>query len=137
MQIQPYLMFNGRCEEAFEFYRNAIGAKIEFLMRFKEAPEQPPPGTLPPGSDNKVMHASLRVGDTLLMASDGTEHEGGEHKGFSLALQVRDAAEAKRCFDALVEGGQVTMPLGRTFWSPCFGMCVDRFGVAWMVNANE
>jgi PhnB protein len=133
MQIQPYLFFDGRCEEALEFYRRALGAKVETVMRYKEAPEAPPPGMLPPGSGNKVMHSSLRIGDAVVLASDG--HCGGRpsFQGFSLTLNARDEAEAKRFFAALSEGGQVTMPLGKTFFSPAFGMATDRFGVGWMV----
>lgn len=133
MQVQPYLFFDGRCEEALEFYRKALGAKVDFLMRYREAPEAPPPGTLPPGSENKVMHANLRIGDTQIMASDG--HCGGRpsFQGFSLTLSARDEAEAKRFFGALSDAGSVTMPLGKTFFSPAFGMTTDRFGVGWMV----
>jgi PhnB protein len=135
MQIQPYLFFDGRCEEALEFYRKALGAKVEMLMRHKESPEPPPPGMLPPGSENKVMHAALRIGDTMVMASDG--HCGGRpsFQGFSLSVTARDEAEAKRFFNALSEGGQVQMPLGPAFFSPAFGMTADRFGVSWMVVA--
>jgi PhnB protein len=133
MQIQPYLFFNGRCEEALEFYRKALGAKVEMLMRYKEAPESPPPGMLPPGSENKVMHAAVRIGEAVLLASDGHCSGSPSFEGFSLTLNARDEAEAKRFFAALCEGGNVTMPLGKTFFSPAFGMASDRFGVAWMV----
>ena len=133
MQVQPYLFFDGRCEEALEFYRKALGAKVEMLMRYKEAPDAPPPGTLPPGSENKVMHASVRVGDTVVMASDGHCSGKPSFSGFSLTVNARDEAEAKRFFSALAEGGSVTMPLGKTFFSPAFGMATDRFGVGWMV----
>ncbi len=133
MQIQPYLFFEGRCEEALDFYRKALGAKTEMLMRYKEAPDAPPPGMLPAGSENKVMHASVRVGDTVVNASDG--HCSGKpgFQGFSLTVTARDEAEAKRFFGALSEGGKVTMPLGKTFFSPAFGMATDRFGVGWMI----
>jgi PhnB protein len=133
MQIQPYLFFNGRCEEAIEFYRRALGANLEMLMRFKESPDPPPPGTVPPGWEDKVMHASLRVGEAVLMASDGCAAE-PSFGGFSLSITPPDVATAERTFAALAEGGRVTMPLGRTFWSPCFGMLTDRFGVGWMIN---
>jgi PhnB protein len=133
MSIQPYLFFEGRCEEALEFYRGALGAEVTMLMRNKEAPEQPPPGMLPPGSENKVMHATFRVGDATVMASDGGCSGKPAFNGFSLSLTVRDEAEAKRRFDALAAGGQVRMPLGKTFFSPSFGMVADRFGVGWMV----
>jgi PhnB protein len=131
--IQPYLFFHGRCEEAIEFYRKALGAKLEMLMRFKDSPEPPPPGRLPPGFDNKIMHASLQVGSTTLMASDGCVAEKAGFEGFSLSLTVPSEAEADRAFAALAEGGQVRMPLDKTFWSPRFGMVEDRFGVGWMI----
>ncbi len=135
MQVQPYLFFDGRCEEAVEFYRRALGAEVEMLMRYRESPDPPPPGMVAPGSEDKVMHASLRIGESVVMASD--ECSIGAQPtfdGFSLSISVADAAEAKRRFDALADGGKVTMPLGRTFWSPCFGMLTDRFGVGWMVS---
>jgi PhnB protein len=136
-QIEPYLFFDGRCEEALEFYRKALDAKIEMLMRNKESPEPPPPGMLPPGSENKVMHASLRIGDSVLMASDGHCNGKPSFQGFSLSVTARDEAQAKRYFAALSEGGKVTMPLTRTFFSPAFGMATDRFGVGWMVIVEE
>jgi PhnB protein len=132
-QIQPYLFFDGRCEEALEFYGKALGAKVEFMMRFKESPEPPQPGMVPPGSENKVMHASFRIGDTQVMASDGSCQGKPSFQGFSLTFNARDEAEAKQRFAALAEGGQVQMPLGKTFFSPSFGMVADRFGVPWMV----
>jgi PhnB protein len=132
MQVQPYLFFDGRCEEALEFYRDAVGAKVEALMRFKDSPEPPPADCAPVGAD-KVMHASMRIGDTQVMVSDGDARGRPEFKGFSLALTVADADEAQRRFAALGEGGQVVVPLGKTFFSPSFGMLVDRFGVHWMV----
>jgi PhnB protein len=135
--ILPYLFFDGRCEEALEFYRKALDAKIEMLMRNKESPEPPPPGMLPPGSENKVMHASLRIGDSVLMASDGHCNGKPSFQGFSLSVTARDEAQAKRYFAALSEGGKVTMPLTRTFFSPAFGMATDRFGVGWMVIVEE
>jgi len=134
MQVQPYLFFNGRCEEALEFYKKSLGAKVEMLMRNKESPEPPPPGMLPPGSENKVMHASFRIGDTVVMASDGRCSGQPSFQGFSLSIDATDTASAKRIFDALVDGGSAQMPLTKTFWSPCFGMLTDRFGVAWMVG---
>lgn len=131
--IQPYLMFGGRCEEALEFYRNTLGAQVDMLMRFSESPDPTPPGMLPPGFENKVMHASFRIGDNVLMASDGCEM-GAQFKGFSLSISVATEAEADRYFAALSDGGQVQMPLTKTFWSPRFGMLTDRFGIAWMIN---
>ena len=133
MQVQPYLFFDGRCEEAVEFYRSALGAEVEMLMRFKENPE-PMPGASPPG--DKVMHACVRIGDTALMASDGHCNGRASFQGFSLSLNARDEAEAKRLFATLSEGGQVQMPLAKTFFATAFGMVADRFGVSWMVVAN-
>lgn len=134
MQIQPYLFFDGRCEAAIEFYRKALGAEVEMLMRFKDSPEPPPPGVVPPGSENKVMHASLRIGASTVMASDGRCSGQTIFQGFSLSLTVPSEAEADRLFAALAEGGKVQMPLGKTFWSPRFGMLTDRFGVGWMIG---
>jgi len=132
MHVQPYLMFEGRCEEALTFYSKAIGAKIEMLMRFKDNPE---PEHNPPGSDEKIMHSELRIGESVVMATDGMCGEANPgFKGFSLSILAADIAESKRLFAALSEGGQVTMPLSKTFWSPSFGMLVDRFGVSWMIN---
>ena len=133
MQVQSYLFFNGRCEEALEFYKGALGAKVERLMRFKENPDTPQPGMCPPGFDDKVMHAELRIGDTVLMVSDGMTAGKPEFKGFSLTVTARDEAHADRLFAALGKDGQVQMPLGKTFFSPRFGVVADRFGVSWMV----
>lgn len=133
--VQPYLFFSGRCEEALEFYKTALGAQVDMLMRFKDSPEPPPADMLAPGFENKVMHASFRIGGSVLMASDGCG-EGSKFGGFSLSLNVPDETEAKRAFDALAVGGEVGMPLGKTFWSPCFGMVTDRFGMGWMVNVE-
>jgi PhnB protein len=134
MAIEPYLFFNGRCEEAVEFYQKALGAEVLMMMRFKDSPEPPAPGTVAPGSDNKIMHLCMRVGDANIMASDGHCTGQTSFQGFSLSLTAADAADAKRKFAALAEGGQVQMPLAKTFWSPCFGMVADRFGVGWMVT---
>jgi PhnB protein len=133
VQVQPYLFFDGRAEEAIEFYKSRLGAKVEMLMRFKDSPEPPPPGAVPPGSDNKVMHACLRIGDTAVMASDGNCAGKPSFQGFSLSITARDEAEAERRFASLADGGQVQMPLAKTFFSPRFGMVADRFGVSWMV----
>jgi len=133
MQVQPYLFFDGRCEEALEFYRRALGAKVEMLLRMKESPEPPAPGMLPPGSEDKVMHASFRIGESTLLASDGRSTGQPLFQGFSLSLTVANEVEADRAFAALSEGGEVRTPLARTFFSPRFGMLVDRFGVSWMV----
>ena len=132
----PYLMFNGRCEEALTFYAKALDAKIDMLMRFKENPDPPTDGSLPPGLDDKVMHSSIRIGDSEIMATDGgcTVGSGAPaFQGISLTLSVADEAEARQRFDALAQGGQVSMPLGPTFFSPSFGVLTDRFGVNWMV----
>jgi PhnB protein len=134
--IEPYLFFNGQCEEAVEFYRRALGAEVEMVMRFKESPEPTPPGMLPPGFENKIMHSSFRVGRTRIMASDGCSAEKSSFQGFSLSISVPDEAEADRVFGALADGGQVRMPLGKTFWSPKFGMVEDRFGIGWMVSVE-
>lgn len=132
MQVQPYLFFDGRCEEAVEFYKTALGAKVEMMVRFKESPEKPPPECAPV-SDDKIMHAALRIGDTTVMASDGMAQGQPKFEGFSLSINAKNEAEADRIFGALAEGGKVQMPLGKTFFSPRFGMVADKFGVGWMV----
>lgn len=137
MLIQAYLTFNGKTEEAVEFYRRALGAELEMLMRFKEAPDPPPPGMIPADWGDKVMHASITVGDQRIMMSDGcSDQDGAPFQGFSLAVSVLDIPAADRVFAALSEGGSVTMPQGETFWSPRFGMLTDRYGVAWMVMVS-
>jgi PhnB protein len=131
MQVQPYLFFDGRCEEAVEFYRGALGAEVEMLMRFKDAPEA---DKMPPGTDlNKVMHCSLRIGEATVMASDGHCQGKPSFEGFGLSLTAPDVAEAERLFNTLADGGQVQQPLIETFFSPRFGMVADRFGVPWMI----
>jgi PhnB protein len=134
MKIQPYLFFDGRCEQAIEFYRKTLGAKVVQLIRFKESPE---PTRTPPGSGEKVMHASFRIGDTEVLASDGDCHGKPSFQGFALTLTASNAAEAERVFAALGEGGQVQMPMTQTFFSPRFGMLADRFGVSWMVIVEK
>jgi PhnB protein len=131
MQVQPYLMFNGRCEEAIEFYQKALDAKVEMVMRFKDAPE----GHCAPGMEDKVMHSAFRIGDTLVMATDHTMRPGDkpEFKGISLTLNPGTETEAERLFSALADGGQVHQPLVKTFFSPKFGVLADKFGVSWMV----
>jgi len=131
-QVQPYLFFEGRCEEAIEFYKGALGAKVEMMMRFRENPE-PQPGMCAPGSEDKIMHAAFHVGDSLVMASDGMAGGKPEFKGFSLSVNAKDAAHADKLFNALANGGKVTLPMARTFFSPRFGMVTDKFGVGWMV----
>lgn len=133
-RIEPYLFFNGRCEEAVQFYQRALGAELVMLMRFKDSPQPHAPGVVPPGFEEKVMHAALRVGGCLIMASDGCSLEPASFSGFTLSLSFATQAEAERAFAALSDGGEVRMPLSPTFWSPCFGMVEDRFGIGWMVT---
>ena len=133
--IEPYLFFNGRCEEAVKFYQQALGAELQFMMRYKESPEPPPPGMTPPNWGDKVMHSTLKIGSNIVMASDGCG-DGAKFEGFSLSISVNTEAEAKKVYAALSEGGQAKMPLTKTFWSPCFGMLEDKFGIGWMVSVN-
>jgi PhnB protein len=137
MQVQPYLFFEGRAEEAIEYYRKALGAEVQTLLRFKDSPEPHPPGMVPPGAENKVMHANFRIGDTQVMASDGRCGGKANFQGFALTLDARDGAEAERLFKALADGGQVQMPLAKTFFASHFGMVTDRFGVTWMVIVEQ
>lgn len=133
MKVEPYLFFDGRCEEALEFYRRTLGAEVTMLMRFKDSPEPHQPGMVPPGAENKVMHANFRVGESTLMASDGRSQGKPSFQGFGLSISVPNESEATRVFDALGEGGQVQMALTKTFFSTKFGMVADKFGVCWMV----
>jgi len=137
MQVQPYLFFDGRAEEAIEFYRKTVGATVEMLMRFKDSPEPAQPGMVPPGAENKVMHSSLKIGDTVVMASDGHCQGKPSFQGFSLSLSAKNDQEAEKLFKALGEGGKVTMPMSKTFFASKFGMLADRFGVNWMVISAE
>ena len=130
MQIQPYLFFDGRCDEALDLYRRVLGAEVTMLMRFKESPD---PAMVMPGAGDKVMHASFRIGESTVLASDGRCEGRPSFQGFALSLTVPGEAEAERLFAALGEGGQVQMPLTKTFFSPRFGMVADRFGVSWMI----
>lgn len=134
MQAQPYLFFDGRCEEAIAFYREALGAEVAMLMRWKDNPEPPQPGMVQPGTEDHVMHASLRIGESTIMASDGRCLGQPNFQGFALSLTVADIAQAERVFAALGQGGQVQMPLAKTFFSARFGMVADRFGVSWMIH---
>ena len=134
MSVKPYLFFNGRCEEALEFYGNAVGAKVEMLSRFTDAPD---PGMAQPGMENKVMHASFRIGESVLMASDGRCDGESQFGGFSLSIDVPDEQKAESVFKALAEGDKITLPLEKTFWAPKFGMLEDRFGVGWMVSVQH
>ena len=133
MKVEPYLMFEGRTEEALQFYQQKLGAKVEAIIRFKENPE---PKYNPPNSGEKVMHSLFRIGDTPVMASDGNCQGKPNFQGFALTLNAASAAEAKQRFEALAEGGQVQMPLNETFFAESFGMVADRFGVSWMVMAG-
>ncbi|WP_431855033.1 VOC family protein [Azospirillum sp.] len=133
MHVQPYLFFEGRCEEALDFYRRTLGAEVRMMMRFKDSPEPHPEGAIPPGAEDNVMHAEFLVGDSVLFGSDGCGTGTSSFHGFGLTLNVKDEAEADRVYAALGDGGKVVMPLGKTFFSPRFGMVADRFGVTWMV----
>jgi PhnB protein len=140
MQVQSYLFFNGRCEEAIEFYKKTLGAKVEMMLRFSENPDLQSgkaDTACMPGDPSKIMHASIRIGDTILMVSDGCEQGKAEFKGFSLTLDAKDEDEAKRLFNALADGGQVHQPLIETFFSPCFGAVADKFGLGWMVVVEQ
>ena len=134
MQVQPYLFFDGRCEEALDFYKKTLGAKVEMMMRFKENPDKDKNPNCMPSDDNKIMHAAFKVGDTMVMGSDGMAAGGKpEFKGFSLTVSAKDDAEAEKTFAALSDGGKVEMPLTKTFFSSKFGMLHDKFGIGWMV----
>lgn len=141
MFVQSYLFFDGRCEEALDFYKKALGAEVLALMRYKDSPEQPSgEGCGPDTVENlaeKVMHSAFKVGDTTIMAADGFAKGQPEFKGFGQALSVKDDAEAKKAFAALSDGGQVQQPLMETFFATSFGMVADRFGVLWMVLAPK
>lgn len=134
MQAQPYLFFDGTCAEAMRFYERALGGKLEMLMTVGESPDCE---QMPPGSADRILHACLIVDDGMLMASDsmiGQPYE--KMKGFSVTLSYPTVADAKRVFDALADGGKVTMPLDKTFWAEAFGMVEDRFGTPWMINGG-
>ena len=130
MRVQPYLFFDGRCDEALQFYRDAIGARIVMTMRWKDSPDQ---SMTTPANADKIMHAQFEVGDTVVMASDGRNGGQPDFKGFALSVIAGTEDEADRLFSALSAGGAVTMPMAKTFFSPRFGMLTDRFGVGWMV----
>lgn len=133
MQVQPYLFFDGRCEEAVTYYRKALGAEVSMLMRFRDSPVPDQQGMVPPGAEDKVMHMLFRVGDTTILASDGRCLGKPSFQGFALSLTASTEAEAEKMFASLADGGQVQMPMAKTFFSPRFGMVADRFGVSWMV----
>jgi PhnB protein len=137
MKVEPYLSLDGRCEEAIEFYKRVMGAEVLMMMRFKDSPQPHPPGMLPPGGENKIMHASLQIGGSRVMASDGNCGGRPKFEGISLAISVANDAQAQKLFAALSEGGKVQMPLTRTFFSSSFGMVADRFGVSWMIVVEQ
>ena len=137
MNIQPYLFFDGRCQEALDYYASALGAKVGMVMRFKDSPEPPDPAKMPPGAGNNVMHAEFSLGDSVIMASDGFGKGKPVFQGVALSLTVNSAAEADRYFSALAKGGNIQQPLTKTFFSPSFGMVTDKFGVLWMVVVQE
>ncbi len=132
-RVQPYLFYNGRCEEALGFYASALHAQVGMVLRWKDSPEPPPPGMLAAGFDNKIMHSEFTVGGTAVLASDGCGGWTSSFDGFRLALSVPDEATADHAFNALADGGRIDMPLAKTFWSPRYGMVTDRFGIGWMV----
>jgi PhnB protein len=134
MQVQPYLFFDGRCEEAVEFYKKAVGARVERLMRWKDCPDQ---NSCAPQNADKVMHSHVMIGDTAVLMSDGNAKGKPDFKGFALTISAKTEAEADKLFGALSDGGQVQMPLTKTFFSPKFGMCADKFGVGWMVMVDR
>jgi PhnB protein len=134
MPVQPYLSFDGRCEEAIDFYRAALDAEVTQLMRFSDMPVPATPGMVPPGSEHKIMHSAFRIAGTELLASDGQCSGKAVFSGTSLALVLPDDAHAERAFAALADGGRVNMPLAPSFFSSSFGMVTDRFGVSWMIT---
>ncbi|WP_455204672.1 VOC family protein [Kaarinaea lacus] len=134
MQVEPYLFFEGRCEEALNFYQQALGAEVTFLMRYKDSPD---PQSCSSGLEEKIMHANVRIGESSIMVSDGHCEDPPNFQGFSLSLALSDVAEAKGFFNALSDGGEVIMPLAKTFWSQSFGVVKDQFGVSWMINVIE
>ena len=133
MVVQPYLNFDGRCEEAVEFYKSAVNAEVLMMMRHNQSPEPPPPGMVPPGSENKIMHEALKIGNSMVMGSDGACSGNPVFKGITLSLTADNDADAKRFFDGLSQGGKVHQPLMKTFFASQFGILADRFGVHWMV----
>jgi PhnB protein len=136
MQVQTYLFFEGRCEEALEFYQASLGAELGMLMRFRENPDDPEQTMFPPGAEDKVMHASMRIGETTVLLSDGRCNGSPDFTGMSLTLVVPSEVEAERVYKALAESGQIRMPLRKTFFSPAFGMVADKFGVGWMIYST-
>src|ERR1700722_2268529 len=138
LKVETYLFFNGRCEEAIEYYKRTLGAEVDMMMRYKDMPpEAAAQGKVPAEAQNKIMHASIRIGETHLMAADNcSDHKCGI-EGFALSIAVQDEAQAKKLFTALADGGQVKMSLSKTFFSPSFGMLTDKFGVGWMILVRQ
>lgn len=136
MRIEPYIHFNGRCEEAIEFYKKTLGAQVQMLHRFNDMPAGTP-SMVRPEDQNKVMHATVQIGETTVLMSDGRGPEGAEFEGFSLSIRVPGEAEGRQLFNALSEGGNVTMPMTKTFFSPAFGMLTNRYGISWMVHVGK
>lgn len=133
MQINPYLHFNGRCEEAFKLYEKVLGGKIEVMLPHEGTPAA---SHVPPEWKKKIMHARLNIGDQVLMASDAPPGHYHQPQGFTVSISIKDPAEAERIFKALADKGKITMPLDKTFWAQRFGMLVDQFGIPWMVNCE-
>jgi PhnB protein len=133
MHLNPYLIFNGNCAEAFKFYEQTLGGKIEAMMTFKGSPAAE---HAPPEWGDKILHASMLVGDQRLMASDAPPGQYAQPQGISVSISLNDRGQGERIFNALAEGGTTTMPFAKTFWASGFGMCVDRFGIPWMVNCE-
>jgi PhnB protein len=131
MHVEPYVFFEGRCEEAIEYYQSALSAEVLFLMRNRESPDR---GHVEPGTEEKILHATLRIGTSTVMVSDGHCSGTPRFEGFSLSIAAEGEDRARHLFEALAAGGEVRLPLQKTFWSPCFGMVTDRFGVLWMVS---
>ena len=134
MEVSPYIFFGGNCEEALKTYERILGAKIEGLMKHEGSPME---GQMPPDWKNKVMHARFTVGGHVLMASDAPPDHYHAPQGFSISLSYPDVAEAEDIYNQLAEGGSVQMPFSPTFWAKGFGMCVDRFGIPWMVSCED
>jgi PhnB protein len=133
MQINPYLYFNGQCEEAFKFYEQVLGGKIEGMLPHEGTPAE---GQVPREWRKKIMHARMTIGDQVLMASDAPPGHFHQPQGFSVAIQLKDPVQGERIFNALAEQGKVTMPFAKTFWAAGFGMLTDKFGIPWMVNCG-
>ena len=131
MQVNPYLFYNGNCEEALKYYQKVLDARIEAMLPYEGGPAEMP---IPADYKKKIMHAQVTIDGEVLMASDAPPGHFQQPQGFSVSLQVEDPADAERRFKALAEGGTVNMPFGKTFFSKGFGMCVDKFGIPWMVN---